>query len=450
MFWVLLICSAVVAVAASPLGDNGQLMKVLRELVQFREGFDREKLEAFLLARAAGQGEVALPDIATLVKEGGKPMLKLPEDAPPVVPLAGVELATLAAVNAFCGDEASMKIGSPSAQRIADSLTWRLSRRKGEGEYELQKVVLERAAVANADVELEGKIVTARSAARKSRKAYRKASRLHERADARFVMLRKRRAHWRPMLKAQEKRDEARAEMEARKSEADATQATYEELAQRAEKFAPSGGSDGSSVEELSRAAAAVTLTSAGTEEPLVVRFPVALEVKSVPVPPLTGCDFALTKAAGIWDGVKGLTAEQAIVRVEAMFSWHYGLVGKAFLHSAPVALLFLLGFLFMRIRKAAASYNPFDKISGLADLPRVGLRPSALNLLVILALPLAACVLCIWSLMQIDVIPAAPIMCALLVLGLGALCNMRMNELSSLRDAVARSHRASQAPPQT
>jgi hypothetical protein len=448
IFWILLICSAVVAAAAAPLGNNGRLMKVLRELSGFRDGFDRDKLEAFLFERATAQGEVALDEIAKRANQERKRLLTLSESASPIVPLAGVKLGTLAAVHAFCGAKASTEIGSPLPPAVADSLVWRLPKQVDGAGYELTKIELLPASVEEADVELEQKVVAARESARERKKAYLKAKRLHERADARFVMLRKRRAHWRPMLKAQEKRDEALAEREARKAEMDQADAAYEKLARRADKFEPPGVAEKASAPLLPRAAAVVTLGQPGREEPLRIAFPVSLEVRSVPVPPLAGCDFAATKAAGIWKDVAGLDAEKAIGRVEARFSWHYSGAGKAFLQVAPVALLGLLGFIFLRIRKAAASYNPFDKTSEHADLPRVGLKPAQLNLLVIVVLPLLGCVLCVWSLMQIDVIPAAPIFCALLVLGLGALGYARMNELSSLRDAVTRSHRASQAPP--
>ncbi len=435
--------------AAAPLGGNGRLMTGLRELMGFDQGFDRGKLEAFLFESAAGQGEVALAEVAARANRQREGLLSLPESPPPpVVPLAGVQLATLAAVNAFCGQKASVEIGSPRPQQLSDSLVWRLPKREDGAGYELRKAELLPALVDRADVELEEKVIAARNEARERRKAYLQARRSYEKADARFVTLRKRRAHWRPMLKAQEKRDEARAETEARRKEMDQADQEYETLALQARKYRQPETSAKASPGAVQRAAVAVTLGQEGATEPIRIVFPLSLRVRPVPVLPLTGCAFTATKAAGIWEEVSELDAEQAIARVQAKFSWHYGGVGKAFLQVAPVVLLCLVGILFLRIRKASASYNPFDKISGVGGLPLVGLKPAVLNLLVIVLLPLLGCVLCVWSLMQIDVIPAAPILSALLVLGLGALCYARMNELSNLRDAVNRSHRASQAPP--
>ena len=447
-FWILLTCSALLAAAAAPLGGDGQLMKAMRELRGFYQGFERGKLEAFLFESASQQGEVALPAIAELANRSRKDLLSLADQATPVGPLAGVQLATLAAVNAFCGAKASVKIGSPRPQQIADSLVWRLPRLKDGAAYELRKVELLPVPMGTADVELEQKVVAARKTARERRKAYLKARRLREKADARFVMLRKRRAHWRPMLKAKKKRDQARAEMDAGKGELEQAEAEYEKLASRARKFEASGASAEAPAGFARRAAAVVTLRRPGSDQPLQVVFPLSLAVRAVPVPPLRGCDFAATKSAGVWEQVAGLDAERAIARIEAKFSWHYGAVGKAFLQLAPVLLLYLVGILFMRIRKAAASYNPFDKMNGQGELPRVGLKPAQLNLLGIVALPFLGCALCAWSLMQINAIPAAPILSALLVLGLGAVCFVRMNDLSSLRDAVNRSRRTSQAPP--
>jgi hypothetical protein len=247
------------------------------------------------------------------------------------------------------------------------------------------------------------------------------------------------------MLKAQEKRDEARAEMEARQGEMDRARSTYDKLARKAEAF--KGAQTGDGPGSKSHAVANAALQPSGGEERLQILLPVALELRSVPVPPLTGCEFTQTRQAGLWDTISDKTAAEAIGLVEARFTWHYSGAGRTFLQVTPLLLLAVLVFLYLRIGKAAGSYNPFDREIDVTTLPSVGLGPAPLNFVIIVALPSLACILCIWALMQIDVIPAVPILCALLVLGLGALGHVRMNELRNLRDALVRGRRASQTP---
>jgi hypothetical protein len=114
-------------------------------------------------------------------------------------------------------------------------------------------------------------------------------------------------------------------------------------------------------------------------------------------------------------------------------------------LQLAPLVLLpFFLG-LMRRTRGVGALYNPFDRVS-FDSLPRVGFGSGFLNLIVLVLLPLVACLLCAWSLIQLNEPPIVPALCAMACVGLGGICHMKVGELLELRDAITRSH--SNPPP--
>jgi hypothetical protein len=67
-------------------------------------------------------------------------------------------------------------------------------------------------------------------------------------------------------------------------------------------------------------------------------------------------------------------------------------------------------------------------------------------NLFVLVVLPFAGCVLCTWSLLQVDQAPIVPVLCAIGALALGGNSHLALKELLELRDAITRSH--SNPPP--
>jgi hypothetical protein len=163
--------------------------------------------------------------------------------------------------------------------------------------------------------------------------------------------------------------------------------------------------------------------------------------------------DFPATRAAGLWDELSDGSVEQAIARLRDRFTWHYRYVevgslklgGMTVLQLAPLLLLPFFVLLIRRSRGLGALYNPFDR-PRVEDLPNVGFGVSAVNLLVLVALPLAACVLCAWSLLELGELPIVPLLCAIGSLALGARSHAALNDLLELRDAITRSH--SNPPP--
>jgi hypothetical protein len=449
-FWLLLLTSVIIAAAALPLNRNGQLTRVLKELTRFEAGFDRRELEAFLLDSAIRKGEIRLDSVTGLIAGERSPEVEVAEGAPPISPLAAVKLNTLGAVNAFGGDGARVDIAVPDRRQMAVSLGWRLTRRDPARRYRLLGIDLLAGGAGEADVALERRVAAARRTASEAKKAYESTRGQFEQADQFFISLRKSQAHWKPMLEAQEKRDRIREEMGQRQRAMEAALSSYLSLAEKAEEFSGDQAATGDS-RATEFGVAVADLASSNGDGEFRIRFPVKLETRSVSVPRLTGADFPAAREAKLFEGMKEMTADEAIRMVRGLFSWHFvhievsgfKLGGMTFLQLSPVVLFLVLIILYFRIRKAEASYNPFHNTGDLETLPTIGLKHAALNFLVIMVLPLSACVLCAWSLTLIDRFAVLPVFCGSLILALGVLSHLRMNALTNLRDAVTRSHRS-------
>ena len=207
------------------------------------------------------------------------------------------------------------------------------------------------------------------------------------------------------MLKADEARKEARAELEQRKRTLDDALARYESLAARAQKPHGAGKGDGT------HALAVLTLRDEA-KQTTTYRIPVALELRTATLPAIQGASFAATQAAGLWDEVSGLDVNGAIDAVRGHYTWHYRYVevlgmrfgGMTLLHLLPLGLPALLLLLLARIRRVSTSYNPFGGGQD-ASLPRVGFGSRALSLGVLVILPFVAALLCVISLIAVGTI---------------------------------------------
>jgi hypothetical protein len=184
----------------------------------------------------------------------------------------------------------------------------------------------------------------------------------------------------------------------------------------------------------------------------LELHLPAAMERRQAQVQ-LNGANFPTTRSAGLWDALKDKSTSDALALLRGRFSWHYRyfelsgvkLGGMTILQLAPLALLPLFFGLLRRSRGVGAIYNPFDR-PDVETLPTVGLGASALNVLVLVVLPLSACALCVFSLVQIKQWPIVPGLCVLATAGLGSASHFALKELLDLREAITRSH--SNPPP--
>jgi hypothetical protein len=383
------------------------------------------------------------------------PKLSAVANAAPIAPRAAIALATLENVQALTAADAHVPIGSAKPAQLSQSLGWRLTRQPAAERFELSAIALSDARCTQADVEREQQVgsererlLDARAKADKTQKEYDDAAQLSQ-------LRRKWHAPWKAVLKADERRNEIQTALDAAKQEAAAAEQSYGAIAKQAEAFAgspaPSGGGG-----EITCAVAIAKLIERPSGRAFELKLPAPIDRREVAVPHITGAEFPVLTASGFWDELKGGTAEQAIERLNQRFSWHYHHIevggikigGMTLLQFAPLALLPFFISLMRRSRGVGATYNPFGATPQVENLPTVGFGSEALNLVVLVALPLTGSVLCAWSLLQISQPPIVPGLCAFAALGLGSTSHIRLKELLELRDAITRSH--SNPPPAT
>lgn len=447
MFWILLGTSAVIAALALPLNRNRQLFSVLEELVRFQKGFNREAVESSLRNGATAEKLIPLSSVVAALDRGFAQKLQVEVSAPPITPLAKIDLGTLGAVNAFSSDKATLNILVPRTELLAASIWWRIARREGNKKYELLEIKLKRGEISTSDVELEQEVVSALREKTKAQTAWEKASELYDRLSKLHEMRLKWKAPWKVIQKTREKMNDAKTEMEEKKALLDRANSTYETLAKKALLFR-SRATPNQTDTNSANAIAIASLRALPGSDRFRIEFPVTGDTFAVPVARLTGCEFSATKSGGIWDAVKDKTSQAAIAYVESRFSWHYHHIkvsgvkigGMTVLQWSPVILVVMLLILKRRIGKAQDSYNPYSA-GGDWILPIVGFHFTILNFFAIAVVPATACILCVWSLLRIGENILLPVLCGMFTLGLGIFCHVRMDSLRNLRDEVTRSH---------
>ncbi len=456
MFWTLLGVSVVVVLLGLPLGDDGHSMAALDEMTAFAGAFDRATLEHAVVAQASSQGTLELDKVAAAIGGEDVPKVTAAASAPKLMPRVTVSLATLADVYALTAPGATLAIGLPQPQALARSLGWRLSRQPQGQSYQLQAIALGGGSCSEADVRREQEVADAREAMLAARAQVRAADKEHAKAQDVYDLRRKWKATWKAIAKANETRVKTQAALEQAQQKLAEAQQGYEALAKRAESFEKTGGgaqAAGTKGDAGGCAVAHATLLARPSNQRLELRLPATIEARAVAVPRITGAEFPVTHAVGLWDALKDRSPAQALQQLHARFSWHYRYVeisgiklgGMTVLQLAPLALLPIFLVLMRRSRGVGATYNPFDR-PNVEALPTVGFGVGGLNLVVLVLLPLAGCVLCAWSLVEVDQAPVVPGLCALATLGLGSNCHLALKELLELREAITRSH--SNPPP--
>jgi hypothetical protein len=455
MFWALLAAGVFVTLLGLPVGDDATLMKAVEELSGFAKSFDRGALERTLLAHASQQGYVGIDVVARDVRGRSVPKLAAVANAAPIAPRAAISLSTLDNVQALTAPNARVPIGSPKPAQLSQSLAWRLTRQPSAERFELAGITLSDARCAQADIDREQQVATEREHVLDARAKTEKAQKQSDDAAQLSELRRKWHAPWKAILKADEHRTETQAALDAAKQELANSEQSYAAIAKQAEAFAGTpAGKAGAQEGEIECAVAVAKLIERPSGRAFELKLPAPIDRREVPVPRITGAEFPVLTTSGFWDELKGGTAEQAIERLNERFSWHYRHIdigglkvgGMTLLQFAPMVLLPFFFGLMRRSRGVGATYNPFGASPQVEDLPTVGFGSEALNLIVLVALPLAGSVLCAWSLLQISQVPIVPGLCALAALGLGATSHVALKELLELRDAITRSH--SNPPP--
>jgi hypothetical protein len=450
-FWTLLVVALVVTAIGLPIGNDSATLKVVDELSTFERGFDRAGLERTLLAHASRQGLVGIDAVARSVHGRGVPAVSASAGAAPIAPRASIALATLSDVRVLATPGAQVQISAPTVEQLGAALSWRLARQPSAERYELKSIALGTAGCDAADASSEKQVVDAREQLLDQRAETARAQKQFDDADQLLELRRKWKAPWKAISKANDKRVETLAALNTAKQQLAKADQNYEALAKRAENFKSKAGNakDGGDC-----AVATASLIEKPSGRAFELKLPAPIVRRGVPVPQITGADFPAVQAAGLWDELKDRTAAEAIAHMNERFTWHYRHIelgglkvgGMTLLQFAPLALLPLFFGLIRRSRGLGATYNPFDRVSTMDNLPTVGFGSQAANLLVLVVLPLLACVLCAWSLVQISQPPIVPGLCALATLGLGGSSHVALKELLELRDAITRSH--SNPPP--
>src|SRR5262249_35264060 len=155
---VLLIAALVLGVLARPAPSNGRFRAALDEIETFRGSFERSGLERSLVEYAQAQGRQPLAAVQRAAASKLQPDVRLAENAPPLQPLAAVELATLAEAQHFAKPDSTLPLGVPDAAALGRSLGWRLSHELPAPKVMLQSVEVAAADVTQADLDLEPQV----------------------------------------------------------------------------------------------------------------------------------------------------------------------------------------------------------------------------------------------------------------------------------------------------
>lgn len=456
VYWAVLVLALIVIAIGLPLGNDAETMAVLDELTAFHAAFEDNKtaIEQTLLGQAKGAGLVSLADVQGGLSDPaagpGLPKLSVAKDAGPIEPRATLELGTLARIQALLQPGATLTIASAQPKPLSEAVAWRLARQAKASSapnesYTLQSIALTGKAAQASDVEREREVARMRRELIDVEKDLADKQAEFQKLDELYESRRKWRATWKVLQRTNEDRLNAKAAMAKAQLKRDKLATSYEQLAKDAESFAGGKEQPVGAPGTTQHVVAIATIAPKSGGNAIRLSIPVALDVRTVPVPNITGADLPITRATDFWSQVKDGTGAQAIEQVRKRFSWHYAYVevggvklgGMTIVQLAPLALIPCLLMLIRRSRRVASSYNPFDRDAG--TLPKVGVSP--LNIVILVLLPLAGCVLCAMSLIQLKLLPLVPMAVGLAVLGLGVAAHVSLRELSELSDAVRRSH---------
>ena len=436
----LCLASLVLALAIRPQPQNRRYVDALAELESFRAGFVRKQAEAVLQKQAEGRGEFSFALVQEAASKKRGPKLKLGEGLSAPRALSFVRLATLADAHAYAEPGASLPVGVADAEALGHALAWRMGASAGATSFTLKSFELLPADVSEEDVAADLRVGELRNESLLAKVALDDAGRKLEIAERRVEKRQKRRS--KSLSQFVEIRDHARGVLSQKTERHAAAVAKYEQAAKQAERSYKHKTGHGA----LPKAALArIVLASKGEQ---TFEIPVRLRQRRVSVPVLRGAEFSAVRAAGLWDELATLDAEQAIEAIEGHFNWHLrsvkilgmSLSGSKVLSLLPCALVALLLLLFVQIRRAETSYSPFStKVP--SSLPRVGFKQRWLELVAIVVLPLVPMVSAAVSLWQINQLPVLPALSALTCLALGGVVFVKLSDLRNQTISIVRSH---------
>jgi hypothetical protein len=462
MFWGWLVVGMGVAVIGVPTGNDAGAMAALDEGTRFASAFDRASLERGLRSHATAQHGVPLAKVAQRISGRGVPKTSAAPTAAPIAPYSLLELDTLGQVHALAAPGATLSIETPRPESIGEALSWRLTRSANREPHLLQAVVLTDLSCTSTDLDREREIGRLQGELSQARSRAESAEQRQGAAERAYEARRKHRAPWKVIAKANETRAEARKSLEEAQRLLLAAATRYETVASEALRLAGESGTKPrfsrasatkqrrkpSDADEVSCRVATATLQPKSGTTPLEFSVPARVDRRDMPVPQIAGAGFEAAKRFGFWNDIKDSAPPVAVAQLRGRFSWHYRyaelagikLGGMTVLQLAPLALVAMLLLVIRSCRRVSATYNPFDS-PVFTSLPMVGFSTRWANLLALIGLPVVACGLSAWSLLQIAHVPVGPALSGVACLALGGLAFVALRRLLDLREAIMQSH---------
>jgi hypothetical protein len=447
--WWLCAGSLLLALLIRPQPENRRYVDALAELESFRESFVRKQAEAVLQKQAEGRGEFSFARVQEVASAKRGPKLKLDGALSAPRALSFVRLKTLADAHAYAEPGASLPVGIADAEALGKALSWRMARASENGTFTLRSFELVAAEVSEEDVAHDQGVAELLRESNLAKHALDDAERKLELAEYRVEKRQKRRSS--SLAQFVEARDAALG-AHAGKSQAQAAAlARYESAAKEA--LRPYKRSAQTSVPKTALARVMLeerkgTGRAAASASTVTYEIPVPLTQRRVSVPTLRGAEFSALRAAGLWDELSGLGAEQAERAIQDHFNWHLrsvellglSLSGKKVLQLLPCALVWLLALLALHMRRAETFYSPFTtKVP--SSLPQVGLKLRWLELLALVILPLVSIASACVSLWQINQLPILPALSGVACLVLGYHAFVKLKDLREQAISIVRSH---------
>ncbi len=429
LIWLLIATCAVLLLSLPRPGD-ARTAHAFDELSEFARSVDLPAVEQTRRVQAMRFAQVELAELLQSPVEQAAPVKRrrgagtagpkwrIAEGAAPVLAMADLRLATLADVRAQSEGAVSADVGTPQAEVAQRALTFRLSHLNLPQPPVITHAALELAQVGAEQVQRVEEAEQARRELSQAKEALGRAERKAELAQKRVDARKKRKS--RSTQKFIDQLAEATAQRDERLAAVEALQGQYEEKAERAIRASEDAPAVAAGTAIPSFGRLRVTLAdAAGATRSLALTVPV--ERRRVSMPPLVipgaSGSFSALRASSAWEDVKQLEPSAAAAQLEARLSWpsrSYSVFGLAcegswILQLSPWLVVLALFVAWRRAVGAATSHRLFTtEFRG--PLRPVGFKRRSQELVVVVLLPLLACVLpaiSLWLLRRLPVLPA-------------------------------------------
>lgn len=437
---------AVVATAAIglllcfPRLEDGRRLHALHTLESLATDLDVAAFEAARLREAEGS---AAPSLAVLVEQVEGPGVKglsAGTATPMLFRAKPLGLSTLGDVvgRARAGTEVS--VAGPDIGGLVVGLRWRIGRLGDAAGSTLTGLRLGAGSANGHQLTTEANVEAHRIEAIDERAVFTKARRRFRHYRDRAKRLKAKRASKTLQRKSAGKRREVFDEMTAAQVVLDGVYSRYQSVAEQALAFAP-GQADG-------RAPGLVVLATVarngGSDVELHIPVPkvkYGAKLGAAQLPP----GLRELSEGLLWPSLQHTTADAALIPMRASLSWHlWGrdigplrVGGATVLQFFSLLLILPLWILRRHCHAVANSYDPFHHPG--PDLPKIGSRIAALDVVALIGLPVTLVGLSVWSLHRVDAQPVIGLVVGAAAVGTSAVASSAWTRLRDLRADVKR-----------